>query len=165
MRSNNFDVNVPVTMCTEVESQANNCENKALLWKNFKNSFTWLTSMKKFIFDLSTFLDPASFRSLRSKKWIKNWPEPKSHKFQKFNGIFIFFRKTLQFVSGSYTFLRCHWTEVENSLFLFTFTYRENLGGKFKVCFCFFKNYLGFPLPYKCNRGKLLLFRYYCWFL
>ena len=29
MRSNNFDVNVPVTMCTEVESQANNCENKA----------------------------------------------------------------------------------------------------------------------------------------
>ena len=83
MRSNNFDVNVPVTMCTEVESQANNCENKALLWKNFKNSFTWLTSMKKFIFDLSTFLDPASFRSLRSKKWIKNWPEPKSHKFQK----------------------------------------------------------------------------------
>ena len=29
MRSNNFDVKVPVTMCTKVEAQANNCENKA----------------------------------------------------------------------------------------------------------------------------------------
>ena len=29
MRSNNFEVNVPVTMCIEVEAQANNCENKA----------------------------------------------------------------------------------------------------------------------------------------
>ena len=28
MRSNNFDAKVPVTMCTEVEAQANNCENK-----------------------------------------------------------------------------------------------------------------------------------------
>ena len=31
MRSNNFDVNVPVGMCTEEEAQANNCENKASL--------------------------------------------------------------------------------------------------------------------------------------
>ena len=29
MRSNNFGGKVPVTMCTEVEAQANNCENKA----------------------------------------------------------------------------------------------------------------------------------------
>ena len=31
MRSNNFEVNVPVIMCIEVEAQANNCENKAYL--------------------------------------------------------------------------------------------------------------------------------------
>ena len=31
MRSNDFDVNAPVTMCHEVEGQANNCENKASL--------------------------------------------------------------------------------------------------------------------------------------
>ena len=29
MRSNNFDIKVPVKMCTELEAQANNCENKA----------------------------------------------------------------------------------------------------------------------------------------
>ena len=31
MRSNNFEVNVPVIMCIEVEARANNCENKAYL--------------------------------------------------------------------------------------------------------------------------------------
>ena len=51
MRSNNFDVNVPVTMCHEVEAQANNCKNKASLWTDFKYSFAWLTGMKKLIFD------------------------------------------------------------------------------------------------------------------
>ena len=29
----------------------------------------------------------------------------------------------------------------------------------------FFKKYLGFPLPYEYDKGKLLLFRFYCWFL
>ena len=31
MRSNNFDVKVPLIMCTEVKAQANNCEAKASL--------------------------------------------------------------------------------------------------------------------------------------
>ena len=55
MRSNNFDVKVNVTMCTEVEAQANNCENKASALKYFKNSFTWLTGMKNLIFDFINF--------------------------------------------------------------------------------------------------------------
>ena len=29
----------------------------------------------------------------------------------------------------------------------------------------FFKKYLGFPLPCEYDKGKLLLFRFYCWFL
>ena len=36
MRSNNFYVKVPVTMCTEVEAQPNNCENKASVGTNVK---------------------------------------------------------------------------------------------------------------------------------
>ena len=55
MRLNNFDVKVPVTMYTDVEAQANNFENKASVWRNFKNSFTWLTGMKKVIFDFNNF--------------------------------------------------------------------------------------------------------------
>ena len=31
MMSINFDFNIPVTMCIEVEAWANNCENKAYL--------------------------------------------------------------------------------------------------------------------------------------
>ena len=31
MRSNNFEVNIPVTMCIEVEARENNCENKMTL--------------------------------------------------------------------------------------------------------------------------------------
>ena len=42
-------------MCTEVEARANNCENKASLWTNFKNSSAWLTSMKKLIFGYNNF--------------------------------------------------------------------------------------------------------------
>ena len=61
MRSNNFDVNIPVTMCTEVEARANNCENKASLWTNYKNSFAWLTSMKKLIFGYNKFFGSGHF--------------------------------------------------------------------------------------------------------
>ena len=61
MRSNNFDVNAPVTMCHEVEGQANNCENKASLWTDLKNSFAWLTSMTKLIFDYNNFFGSGHF--------------------------------------------------------------------------------------------------------
>ena len=37
-------------MCIEVEAQAKNYKNKAYLLTDFKNSFTWLTRMKKLIF-------------------------------------------------------------------------------------------------------------------
>ena len=72
MKSNYFDVNVPVPMCAQVEARANNCENKV-----------WLTSTKNWFLVITTFLEPAIFRSMRSKKWTKKWKEPKSHRFQK----------------------------------------------------------------------------------
>ena len=51
MRSNNFDVKVPVTICTEVEAQVNNCEDKASYEQILKKSFKWLMGMKNLIFD------------------------------------------------------------------------------------------------------------------
>ena len=73
MRPNNFDVNVPVTMCTEVEARANNCENKAYLWTDFKNSFAWLTSMKKLIFCYNNFFGLGHFLThFLQKNWPKN---------------------------------------------------------------------------------------------
>ena len=61
MRSNNFDVKVPVTMCTEVKAQTYNCENKASVRTNFKNSFTWLTGMKNLIFYANNFFGSGHF--------------------------------------------------------------------------------------------------------
>ena len=48
-------------MYIEVEAQANNCKNKALVWTDFKNSFAWLTSMKKLIFDKNNFFGSGHF--------------------------------------------------------------------------------------------------------
>ena len=48
-------------MCHEVEARANNCENKASLWTDFKNSFAWLTGMKKLIFDYNNFFGSSYF--------------------------------------------------------------------------------------------------------
>ena len=48
-------------MCHEVEARANNCENKASLWTYFKNSFLWLTGMKKLIFDFHNFFGSGHF--------------------------------------------------------------------------------------------------------
>ena len=69
-------------MCTEVEAWANNCENKASVWKNLKNSFVWyswffdslvifraaleikeisLMGMKKLIFDYNNFFGLGHF--------------------------------------------------------------------------------------------------------
>ena len=61
MRSNKFDVNIPVTMCIEVEAQANNCKNKASVWTDLKNFFAWLTGMTKLIFDYNNLLAPVIF--------------------------------------------------------------------------------------------------------
>ena len=61
MRSNNFVVTVPGKKCSEVEAQANNYENKASVWTNFKNSFAWLTGMKKLIFYYNNFFGSGSF--------------------------------------------------------------------------------------------------------
>ncbi len=72
MRPNNFDVNVPVTMCHEVEAQANNCENKASLWTDFKNSFAWLTGMKKLIFQYCNFF---GFDHFLIHEILKKWPK------------------------------------------------------------------------------------------
>ena len=68
-------------MCIEVEARANNCENKAYLWKDFKNSFAWLTGMKKPIFDYNNFFGLGHFmthytlkidqKMTGSKKFIK----------------------------------------------------------------------------------------------
>ena len=61
MRSSNFNVKVPLTMCTEVEAQANNCKNKASVGTNFKNFFSWLTGMTKLIFDYNNFFGSGCF--------------------------------------------------------------------------------------------------------
>ena len=79
MRSNNFDVNVPVTMCHEVEAQANNCKNKASVWTDLKNFFAWLTGMTKLIFDYNNFFGSGHF--LIQDIW-KN--RPKKDRSQKF---------------------------------------------------------------------------------
>ena len=47
--------------CNEVEARANNYENKGSLWTYFKNSFAWLTGMKKLIFDYSNFFGSGHF--------------------------------------------------------------------------------------------------------
>ena len=60
-------------MCIEVEAQTNNCKNKASLWTDFKYSFTWLTGMKKLIFDNNNFFDMAILWSIIKKPWIKKW--------------------------------------------------------------------------------------------
>ena len=50
MRPNSFDVKVPKKMSVQVEALANSRENKAAALMDFKNSFAWLTGMKRQIF-------------------------------------------------------------------------------------------------------------------
>ena len=61
MLSNNFHLQPLVLNCNEVEAWANNYENKDSLWTYFKNYFTWLTGMKKLIFDYSNFFGSGHF--------------------------------------------------------------------------------------------------------
>ena len=63
---------------------ANNCENKASLWRNFKNSFAWLTGMKKLIFGFNNFLGSGHFLIyFLWKKWSKNDRSKKNFCIQK----------------------------------------------------------------------------------
>ena len=61
MQSNNFHLQPHVSNCNEVEARANNYENKGSLCTYFKNSFAWLTGMKKLIFDYSNFFGSGHF--------------------------------------------------------------------------------------------------------
>ena len=62
MRSNNFVVKFAGKKCSEVEAQANNYEN------NFKNSFAWLTGMKKVIFGYNNFFGLGQFMTYYTLK-------------------------------------------------------------------------------------------------
>ena len=56
-----------------IKGLANNCQNKTSLWTDFKNSFTWLTGMKKLIFGINNFFGSGHFSIYRFwKKWSKN---------------------------------------------------------------------------------------------
>ena len=48
-------------MYIEVEARANNFENKAYLWTDFKNFFMWLTSKKKLILGYNNFFGSGHF--------------------------------------------------------------------------------------------------------
>ena len=52
-------------------------EITAPVWMDFKNSFPWLTGMKKQIFDYSNFFGSGYFLTFFQIWWIKKWPEPK----------------------------------------------------------------------------------------
>ena len=50
MRSNGFDIKDSIIVRGLYLREAYNCENKASVLIYFKNSFAWLTGMKKLIF-------------------------------------------------------------------------------------------------------------------
>ena len=52
-------------------------EITAPVWMDFKNSFPWLTGMKKQIFDYNNFFGSGYFLTFFQIWWIKKWPEPK----------------------------------------------------------------------------------------
>ena len=56
-----------------IKGLANNCQNKTSLWTDFKNSFLWLTGMKKLIFGINNFFGSGHFLiHFFWKKWSKN---------------------------------------------------------------------------------------------
>ena len=61
MRSNGFDVKGSIIVCGLYLREAYNCENKALALIYFKNSFAWLTGMKKVIFHFYNFFGSGHF--------------------------------------------------------------------------------------------------------
>ena len=77
MQSNNFHLQLYVSNCNEVEAWANNCENKASLWTDFKNSFAWLTGMTKLIFGYKKVFGSGHFLIFFQISWIEKWLHPK----------------------------------------------------------------------------------------
>ena len=77
MRSNNFDVKIPGSLHSGVKAWSNSCENKASEWTDFKNSFTWLTCMKKLIFWYNDFFGSGHFSIYEILKKAQKWQEPK----------------------------------------------------------------------------------------
>ena len=61
MRSNDFCVILSNTVRGLYLREANNCENKASIWIYLKNSFAWLTGMKKLIFNYNNFFGLGHF--------------------------------------------------------------------------------------------------------
>ena len=56
-----------------IKGLENNCQNKTSLWTDFKNSFAWLTGMKKLIFGINNFFGSGHFLIYFFwKKWSKN---------------------------------------------------------------------------------------------
>ena len=55
MRSNGFDIKDSIIVRGLYLREAYNCENKVSLLIYFKNSFAWLTGMKKVIFGYNNF--------------------------------------------------------------------------------------------------------------
>ena len=55
----NFDLKF--SELTSIKVLENNCENKASLWTDFKNSFAWLTGMKNMIFHTYNFFCSGHF--------------------------------------------------------------------------------------------------------
>ena len=62
---------------TSIKVLENNCENKASLWTDFKNSFTWLMGMTNMNFGFINFFAPAISWSFFQKSKIKKWLEQK----------------------------------------------------------------------------------------
>ena len=61
MRSNGFDIKGSIILRGLYLREAYNCENKASLLIYFKNSFAWLTGMKKVIFGYNNFFGLGHF--------------------------------------------------------------------------------------------------------
>ena len=69
---------------SSIKALADNCENKASLWRNFKNSFAWLIGMKKVIFGFNNFFGSGHFLIyVLRKKWSKNDRSKKNFCIQK----------------------------------------------------------------------------------
>ena len=73
-----------------IKGLANNCQNKTSLWTDFKNSFSWLTGMKKLIFGINNFFGSGHFLIyVFWKKWSKNDRSKKIFCIQKSSFSFI----------------------------------------------------------------------------
>ena len=89
---------------SSIKGLANNCENKALLWRNFKNSFAWFIGMKKVIFGFNNFFGSGHFLIHDFwKKWSKNDRSQKNFLHTKISFL-IHFECTKEFFKFMLTF-------------------------------------------------------------